>query len=642
MVQRANEGASPWKDMFHGCRTALRSPAGLRVAEFVLPLLVLDRLCFGDSRDFGIVLNEIIEVFESSKKPPAAGSRGMSQPEHRKAVNTLFMLIDTLQHWSEAEKESRQCKEAPQRGSQMNGPGAAETWSVDDCLFNIDRILGKLPLLLQAEAAASVGMHARALRLLEMAARNSVVEQIFNVTGTKKSRGHSPKVKQGSSRALGSHVVCGGDLNLMKVVLAELKNCETMAALEEDSRHVEPRERTMDSIKQNEAAGHWEGALRDYERLRQLRDATPDIVLQLGALRCLLKLGQFESVLNQVEGIIQSDPQKGGNPPEVPSKAMLVKPIAVEAAWRLGRWEALSKLTNETRHLKTSGSMLGPDTTYQIAQGKVMLGLHERDLTSVTSALHIARQAVMDSLSSVARESYSRAYPYVVRLQCLREIEDASHFLCTARDSNPLTFVELTKSESPDGWGWQKRLELVSPASSGAVIDTRLALARLAREPVLEGSLFLTVGKRARKSGLLSIAADSLAQAEATFHCVPPGDEAKDVDSLLNTTKMQLAKLKHIAGHSSAALKMLGQDQVHHLYSMEPNDAKRLVISRERDMVGTIGGRLDDDVLIHRFCSRALLKTQWIVEGGLKDGAEIMNRFRLIHKVGPDIEKGEK
>ncbi|CAB9501042.1 protein kinase ATR [Seminavis robusta] len=640
MALRSHSGKSPWSSMFHGCRTALRAPAGLVVAEFLLPLLVLDRLCFGSLQESTIILQEIRDVFGYSKNHFADDSTGtdmtnrMSQPEHRKAVNTIFMVIDNWQHWVEFYKENRQQHKPSKRSSHSPDLSPIEAWTADDCIFRIEEILSKIPLLLQAEAAASVGMHARALRLLEMAARSSVVKKVFNATGSDRVEANSPKVKQGSSRALGSHVVSGVDLNLMKEVLSELSDYETMAALEVDSRHAKPWERTMDSIRQNEASGNWEGALRDYERFQQLRDESKDSTLQ-GALRCLLKLGQFESVLNQVRGIVHG----GDTSSHASSRAMLAEPFAVEAAWRLGRWQTLSEVSNQICQRGNIATTLGPDATYQIAQGQAMLALHEKKADAVVSALTTGRQAVMDSLSSVARESYSRAYPYVVRLQCLREIEDAAEFMCSSDDSSPFSFVELTKSESHYGWSWQKRLELVSSSSSAAVIDTRLALARLAKDPVLEGSLFLTVGKKARKSGLLGIAADALAAAETTFHCVP-STAAREVDGLLNTTKMQLAKLKHSAGQNGAALKMLGQDQVNHLYVMNAVDAKNAVLSQEREAEGSMRAPVEDDVVIVRFSSRVLLSTQWIVEGGLKDGAEIMNRFETIHKLAHKMEKG--
>jgi len=52
MVHRAYDTKkNEWTEFFYACRTALRTEAGLGVAEYLLPLLVLDRLCFGNGHD---------------------------------------------------------------------------------------------------------------------------------------------------------------------------------------------------------------------------------------------------------------------------------------------------------------------------------------------------------------------------------------------------------------------------------------------------------------------------------------------------------------------------------------------------------------------------------------------------------------
>lgn len=435
--------------------------------------------------------------------------------------------------------------------------------------------------------------------------------------------------------ALGNHVMSSDNLHLMKDILAELNNCETMIALDEDNHEAQPQERTMDSIRLNEASGNWEAALRDYERLQQLRgDEKCDTKLKWGALRCLLRLGQFESVLNQVDGILRATDQI--------SNAMLARPFAVEAAWRLGRWATLSDLVeNEEMRMADIGN-LNLDGRYQVAYGEAMLALQQQKPDNVAKAVKIARQAVMETLASVARESYSRSYPSMVRLQSLREIEDATEFLCALDGTQPMAFVDMTKSESRAGWGWNHRLAMVSPPSSTAIIDTRLALARLAKDRTLEGSLFLTVGKKARKNGLFNIALDALSLAESTFKCAPDGVGSREIEELLGRSKMQLAKLKHDSGQSGAALKMLGQDLVHELLDLNVAEARKKILAQETAFDGE--GRVSRpgaDVLIERFACRVLQKTQWMVEGGLKDGAEIINRFKLTITLAPDMEKGK-
>jgi hypothetical protein len=109
---------------------------------------------------------------------------------------------------------------------------------------------------------------------------------------------------------------------------------------------------------------------------------------------------------------------------------------------------------------------------------------------------------------------------------------------------------------------------------------------------------------------------------------------------MLGKVNMQLAKLKHDAGESSAALKMLGEDDLSPLFEKEAGALHSLIISQEGEMLGTNAPRPENETLVERFACRVLQSTQWMVEGGLKDGAEIISRFKLIHKIAPRMEKG--
>ena len=61
MIERSHKNnRSPWEALFNACRSAIRSPAGLSVAEFLFPSLVVDLLCFGPSDE--IVIQELAKL----------------------------------------------------------------------------------------------------------------------------------------------------------------------------------------------------------------------------------------------------------------------------------------------------------------------------------------------------------------------------------------------------------------------------------------------------------------------------------------------------------------------------------------------------------------------------------------------------
>lgn len=614
------------------------------MSEFILPLLILDRLCFGTHKEETAIRKEFFSIlsFEPSS------SLSMSQSDHQRAVSSLFMVIDTLNYWAERETEDRyrSSRSSNRRKSnsskKMEDIGDVTSWPADKTIARIEDLLSSIPLSVQAGAAANTGMHARALRLLEMAGRKLVVDDIYEASLGNQKKSKSTCLSNSSFQS--SRVLVGNsdDVNLMKDILARLDDCETMVSIGGNALVTNPILQVRDSIRQKEASGDFEGALRDYERALQLESVeSRGADLENGVLTCLLELGQFESVLNQTSGLMHRDERKGKD------ARTKVSSFAVEAAWRLGRWETLSDLIENDTGLQNS---------HEIALGKAMLGLHKKDNDMVSSAIECSRDALMQSLSSAARESYSRSYADIVRLQSVRELENASAILCSTDKSNPFTLDEIAHSTANEGWAWDGRLDLLSPNSASSVISTRVALARLCEEPALEGSLFLGIGNRARKNGLYSKAENFFSNAEQAFASIPSIEFTKNsgLGNLVDCTLESVAKLKHESGQSSLALKILGHESVQNAINKMVKEfdnfdtLKSIAVDFERQKIILRSGSTaalpneGEDTLSGRFARRLLQLTQWTVEGGLKGGSEITKRYKIVHKLAPEFEKGKQ
>jgi hypothetical protein len=654
MVSTAHSSVlSPWGDFFYACRTAVRTQAGISMTEFILPLLILDRICFGSHKDEEAIRNEFLDIlsFDSSS------SVSMNQSDHQRAVSSLFVVMETLDYWAERETEDRfkssgsTSKNSTRRRSTPSSRtsedvGISTSWPADKTIARIEDLLSTIPLSVQAGAAARVGMHARALRLLEMAGRKRVVEEVFESSFDRHKASKTSTRLATFFQSAETLVGSSNDVTLLKDVLARLDDCETMAAIGGDSFIVNPLLQVRDSIRRKEASGDFEGALQDYERALQLEGVeSRDPSLEKGILQCLLELGQFESVLNQVGGLILGDAKKSH------ADQSSVTSFAVEAAWRLGRWETLSALIEKEE--KKSEACIDKDL-HQISVGKAMLGLHRKDNGMVTAALESSRRNLMEGLSSGARESYTRSYSNIVRLHCIRELENAADILCLEHDESPLTLDEIAHSTSNEGWAWEGRLNLTTSHGASSVISTRVALARLCGEPALEGSLFLSIGKRARKRRLYSIAESFFSKAQAAFTSIPVSEVTRNskLGNLIDSTRVQVAKLKHESGESALALKILGHESVQNTFDqmlteIENSEAiRKMAVDYERQRLGNLASSVtsaenDDNSLTDRFARRLLRLTQWTVEGGLKGGSEITRRYRIIHKLAPEWEKGE-
>ena len=617
MIHRAYENRkTEWTVLFHSCRTALRTSAGLGVADCLLPYLVLDCLCFGSGHDRAMLLSEMRDVLTYDFNGTLL-NEPMALTDHRNAVSKIFGVVDILQLWIEPEADMRFSRryQSPSRENDKTVQPVSSfdsDWHRDESAMRIEDMLSELPLQIRGKASFNVGMHANALRCLEMASRLIVVGKVF---GDETLAIHASKHSR--SRAAGS---CPKEvMPLLKDVLASLNDYETIAALVDENVWDSPKERTRDSIRQKEALHDWQGALHDYERAQQLNIDDPS--MRTGILKCLLKLGHFDSVLQQVKCMKSVSHQDHAN--DIAGAV----PLAAEAAWRLGRWETLSELVEVE-----TVDFVEPDSLYQVHLGKALLCLHRKNRESALLSLTNARSAILDGLGNVARESYSRSYGHVIKLQAIREIEDVSYVLCSSEST---CIGQYTNDSS---LSWNRRLALVSSLGATSIMNTRLVLARLSNDISFEGSLFLQMGKRARKSGLFVTAGSAFSQVEAAFRCLDSNKTAR-LKSLL---QLQIAKLKYESGESSIALRMLGQEDIETMGVLKKDQLVAKSCKRVLDNLGIIEHGMDEKEVLNIFVRSALQSTRWMVDGGLKESAEIVARFRIIHCLAPTFEKGTK
>eukprot|EP00548_Thalassiothrix_antarctica_P008453 CAMPEP_0194138156 /NCGR_PEP_ID=MMETSP0152-20130528/8004_1 /TAXON_ID=1049557 /ORGANISM="Thalassiothrix antarctica, Strain L6-D1" /LENGTH=102 /DNA_ID=CAMNT_0038835523 /DNA_START=223 /DNA_END=528 /DNA_ORIENTATION=- len=72
-----------------------------------MPVLVLERLCFGTADDEAAIVQELKDVFELANYTGLDSLPVIQMPysERQKAVTMAFNLVDTLKWWSNKETE---------------------------------------------------------------------------------------------------------------------------------------------------------------------------------------------------------------------------------------------------------------------------------------------------------------------------------------------------------------------------------------------------------------------------------------------------------------------------------------------------------------------------------------------------------
>ena len=629
LVSRSHSNnKSAWGSFFHACRSAIRSLSGVAIAEFLLPLFVLDLLCFGNKSDEEIIVEELIRVL-SFETQGDQNHDGMRLEEREKAVLAVFGLMSILRQWSENETEALH-RLSLSKGAKKRMAAASysdSSWSHTLCLKKIDFLLSKLPLPICARAASSVGMRARALQFLEMEGRR--LSNLRRIDNSNPSATHLP------DKFIGSNVLEGIDLQLTQTLLGQLNDFDSMLFVSQESCHeVDHCKRLAETALEKELYEDWEGACQAYEQLldSRLNKGMPSYTkyrAQAGLLRCLLKLGRLESVLNQSYGMTRQarpfqSPSDSTNAHTLEEVSPEFLPCATEAAWRLGSWEALDSLVG-------NGDRVSPfdeaDGRSQISFARTMHAIQSRSHDDVVSCLKQAREDAMVSLTSACRDGYLRSYPHLMTLHSLREIEHFSKAFSLVDERGSQR--ELTQDIASNDWKSRLDLSILDANGSNSVINARLALSRLAGQPRIEGDLWLDIGKKARKANQYQFAEQSLTQANVAFCRISSeNDRIADIGPKIGNVKLQLPKLKHAMGEQTAALKLVEADIPSAIFCVDERDGLGAILS---------GSTRSKDII-----SRNILQsTLWMVSGDLKNQTEIIDRYKTVLKLSPTWERGK-
>lgn len=589
---------SIWKALFHSCRSAIRSQAGIGVAEFILPVLILDTICFGEDCDQDIVVSEILAALSFTTSSISL----MDLREREKTVNAVFNVLDVIRHWMENEMEQMPPSSAnkAKRGQRQSCNG--DSWPVEESISKISHFIKRIPSSACAIAASSVGMNARALRFLEIESRAKCGLHI---------RRGSDYASNGT-KYLKSEYIHGIDLELAQTLLGKLNDFDTMVVVTQKGHHRQSglTRRLAEEAAERELYGDIEGSCQAYEQLldTRLNKELDRLTAQKGLLRCLLKLGRLDSVINQAFGMSESLISARQTMFGISDEFL---PSAAEAAWRLGNWAVLEKVSEFDVDSLTDAS-----GRHQLSFGRVMHSVHCRSPSKFMSSIQEAREHVMASLSSAARDSYSQAYPHLQALHALRDVE--IFFGSTSNN-------EIVSDE------WRHRLSLSSPDFTGynIIMNTRLALSRMSNEHIAEGALWLDTGKMARKGGLLQVAEQCFTHADLSFgtSICQANDGMSDLaQESIGKVKLQFAKLKYALGETTTALNLIEDDVPPTVFHLDDKELKSFVASSKQS-VGIIGRLL-------------LQATEWVVSGGLKSGTEIRSRYQTVLKLAPKWERG--
>lgn len=155
------------------------------------------------------------------------------------------------------------------------------------------------------------------------------------------------------------------------------------------------------------------------------------INMELGRLRCLHALGEYEDLLENAQ-YLRSQMKQSDDSLYWEATAE-VQRLGSYAAWMLGKWESMEEfLEGEVRADDCHDVTLWNNVFFF----KAVLAIHQQDYSRSLTLINDIRNSLSNGITALLSESYSRAYRAMVTMQILAEMEEVVEFKQMIDNSN--------------------------------------------------------------------------------------------------------------------------------------------------------------------------------------------------------------
>ncbi|XP_041465563.1 serine/threonine-protein kinase ATR-like [Lytechinus variegatus] len=440
--------------IFRACSMIIKHD--IHTAMFLLPYTLLYALLDANDDDKQEIQNELLAVLTHAER---VEDQRPSEDRHMSA-QTVFSVLDHLTNWKRQRMQILQAAK-----SRRGASNSSEIASIGRYLECVKVFLQEIPQDILARASFNCRAYARSLMHFE--------SYIFS-----------------NNQDVQNHL---GFLQKLYIAMDEPDGVLGVSAI----RLQEPSFR--EQIHDHESTGNLQDAVACYERATQLE--TGEMGHHKGLVRCLLDLGQLNTALVHVNGVLSQRSDWSSQ----------LNSYRVEACWKLAKWDDLeSNLKHE-----------GHNSDWNILLGKTLLAAREGNQEEFRTQLQLARSAQMGPLSAASMEkgSYQRAYEYIARLHMLCDLDlGVTNLLgfSAGGDSKSQSQAELM-----EWWDARQTMAQSSFRTQEPMLCLRRSILGLNNPPNTEraeldkdiGYCWLKSAKVARKAGHLQGAYSSLLNA---------------------------------------------------------------------------------------------------------------------------------
>ncbi|XP_027365272.1 serine/threonine-protein kinase ATR [Abrus precatorius] len=472
--------------IFNACRGIVRHD--MQTAIYLLPYLVLNAVCHGTQEARQGITEEILSVLDAAAAENSGASvHGFSGGQSEVCIQAVFTLLDNLGQWvDDVEQDLALSISQTLASKQQKSKGQSSNFLTDQnqllvqCKY-VSELLSAIPKEALARASFRCQAYARSLMYFESYVRE-------------KSGAFNPAAER-------SGIFDNQDVSHLMEIYSCLDEPDGLSGLSCLSKSL----MLQDQLLMNKKAGNWADVLTSCEQALQMEPTS--VQRHSDVLNCLLNMCHLQAMVTHVDGLVSRIPQY--------KKAWCMQ--GVQAAWRLSRWDLMEEYLSGAEEDGLVCSTSESNASFDLNVAKILQAMMKRDHFSVAEKIALSKRALIAPLAAAGMDSYMRAYPFVVKLHFLRELEDFHSLL--GDDSfleKSFCLDDLAFSKLVDNW--ESRLRLTQ--SSLWAREPLLALRRLVFGAsglgAQVGNCWLQYSKLCRLAGHYETANRAILEAQAS------------------------------------------------------------------------------------------------------------------------------
>ncbi|PIA56742.1 hypothetical protein AQUCO_00700831v1 [Aquilegia coerulea] len=585
--------------IFNACRGIVRHD--MQTATYLLPYLVLNAVCYSTAEARHGITEEILCVLNAAaSENSSAAVPGITGGHSEVCIQAVFTLLDNLGQWVDDVKQEVALSQSLHPVISKQQPSKAKCQTMESLTDanqlllqcnNVSELLTAIPKVTLARASFRCQAFARSLMYFE----SHVLA---------KSGSFNPAAER-------SGVFDDEDVSFLMEIYSGLDEPDGLSGL----AHLRKSSSLHDQLLINKKAGNWAEVLTSCEQALQMEPTS--VQRHSDVLNCLLNMCHLQAMVTHVDGLISRVPQY--------KKTWCMQ--GVQAAWRLGRWDLMDEYLSGADEEGPICSSSESNVSFDMDVAKILQAMMKKDQFSVAEKIAHSRQTLLAPLAAAGMDSYMRAYPLVVKLHMLRELEDFHNLL--VNDSFLEKSFQLDDSKfSKVVEDWDNRLRFTQPSLWPR--EPLLAFRRLVYGAsglgVHVGNCWLQYAKLCRSAGHYETANRAILEAQSSgapnFHM----EKAK----LLWSTKRSdgaIAELQQLL--LKMPVDVVGSATVSSLSSLS------LVPPNLPSICATQASNENKDA-----AKTLLLYSRWIHYTGQRQKEDVMGLYTRVRELLPKWEKG--